>query len=101
MLPRHSYDRPRPLSPAIVLPAGRTEFPLFIPTRHRDVKDPCPVFDGRLWHIFGSAGSVVTETWGVFHATADRIEGPWTEHPVIFLPLDGSGVAAPGVVLED
>ena len=28
-------------------------FPLFDPKTVDDVKDPCPVFDGQLWHMFG------------------------------------------------
>ncbi len=66
-----------------------------------DLKDPCPVFDGRRWHIFGSAGTVTSETWKIFHATSPAIEGPWTQHALIDPGLDGTGVAAPGVVFED
>lgn len=76
-------------------------FPVHLPEGLDDVKDPCPVFDGTVWHMFGSAGTVTTETWKIFHATAPRIDGPWTQHAQIDLPLDGSGVAAPGVVFED
>lgn len=76
-------------------------FPLFNPHTHDDVKDPCPVFDGKVWHMFGSGGTVTTETWGIFHATAPGREGPWTEHDLIELPgVSGSGVAAPGVVFH-
>jgi hypothetical protein len=76
-------------------------FPIFQPEGLDDVKDPCPVFDGRLWHVFGSGGTVSTETWKIFHATAPALEGPWTQHGLIDPGLDGSGVAAPGVVFED
>lgn len=77
-------------------------FPLIEPShRVRDVKDPCPVFDGHLWHIFGSGGSTTSETWLIYHATAPGIEGPWTEQPTIDLGLNGSGVAAPGVLFAD
>jgi hypothetical protein len=44
---------------------------------------------------------VTTETWKIFHATAPALEGPWTQEPLIDPGLDGSGVAAPGVVFED
>ena len=76
-------------------------FPTLLPEGLDDLKDPCPVFDGQRWHMFGSAGTVTTETWKVFHATATTIDGPWTQHSEIVLPLVGTGVAAPGVVFED
>lgn len=75
-------------------------FPLFQPAALDDLKDPCPVFDGKLWHIFGSGGTVTTETWGIFHATAPSLNGPWTEHDIISLGISGSGVAAPGVTYD-
>ncbi|MCB5203736.1 hypothetical protein LH464_14765 [Neorhizobium sp. T786] len=73
-------------------------FPLFDPYELDDVKDPCPVFDGTLWHMFGSGGTVTTETWTIFHATAAALEGPWAEQPHIQLPITGTGIAAPGVI---
>lgn len=76
-------------------------FPLFQPSGLDDVKDPCPVFDGTLWHMFGSGGTVTRETWKIYHATAPTLDGPWTQHDLIELPVDGSGVAAPGVVIDD
>jgi hypothetical protein len=76
-------------------------FPVLQPDGFDDVKDPCPVFDGALWHLFGSAGTVTTETWKIFHATAPSLDGPWLQQPPIDLGLAGSGVAAPGVVFEN
>ncbi len=76
-------------------------FPLFNPRAQDDVKDPCPVFDGRLWHMYGSGGTVTTETWEILHATSESLEGPWIEQPGITLPISGSGIAAPGVVYAD
>jgi hypothetical protein len=75
-------------------------FPLFQPTTMDDLKDPCPVFDGTRWHMFGSAGTVRSETWSILHATAPDLCGPWTEHASINLPLTGSGIAAPGVIFD-
>src|ERR1700750_2860835 len=75
-------------------------FPLFDPKAVDDVKDPCPVFDGQLWHMFGSSGTVTSETWSILHATAPGLFGPWTEHDAIVLPVVGSGVAAPGVIYD-
>lgn len=77
------------------------QFPLFHPVDLDDVKDPCPVFDGQFWHLYGSGGTVTTETWQVFHATAPHLEGPWQQQPMISLDLEGSGVAAPGVIHDD
>ncbi|MBA3446678.1 MAG: hypothetical protein H0T56_03545 [Pseudaminobacter sp.] len=77
-------------------------FPLFHPHALDDLKDPCPVFDGEVWHIFGSGGTVTTETWGIFHATSPSLYGPWTEHEIIALGgVSGSGVAAPGVTWDN
>lgn len=73
-------------------------FPLFDPTSVEDLKDPCPVFDGKVWHMFGSAGTVTSETWSILHATAPEIYGPWSEQEPIVLPITGSGIAAPGVI---
>ncbi|MCG6116112.1 MAG: hypothetical protein MEQ84_13030 [Mesorhizobium sp.] len=74
---------------------------MFHPHEVDDLKDPCPVFDGRMWHVFGSSGTVTSETWRILHCTAPDLYGPWTEHEPIALPITGSGVAAPGVVFED
>lgn len=76
-------------------------FPLFQPADAEDLKDPCPVFDGEIWHIFGSTGNVRNEAWKILHATAPELTGPWTEHLPIKLDIEGSGVAAPGVIFED
>jgi hypothetical protein len=72
------------------------------PDHYRDTKDPCVVFDGTQWHLFGSGGSSISEEWKLLHATAPSMEGPWTKQD--FLELDGvegAHVAAPGVVFED
>lgn len=76
--------------------------PLFKSTHFADSKDPCPVYDGKRWHIFGSGGSVSREEWQLIHATAEFIEGPWQEEePVILRGLSGPHVAAPGVVYDE
>lgn len=72
---------------------GTSQFP--------DIKDPCPVFDGNKWHIYGSAGTVVTEKWQIYHATATSLEGPWTEETPAHMALVGDRVAAPGVVYDE
>ena len=72
--------------------------PLFQSTRYKDVKDPCILFDGTLWHIYGSGGTTVREEWEILHATAPAIEGPWTElDSVIMRGVEGVHAAAPSV----
>ena len=75
---------------------------LYEPRRYPDVKDPCPVFDGRVWHLFGT-GCGVPHGVEVLHATAPSLDGPWTEHdPVVLVGADDliPFPCAPGVVAE-
>jgi hypothetical protein len=73
--------------------------PLLQPAGVRDTKDPCPVYDGHRWHLYGSAGSVLTETWSILHATAPAPAGPWTEQaPATLLGAHSDRLAAPGVI---
>ena len=74
--------------------------PLFLPAHGGDVKDPCPVFDGNRWHIYGSVGSSMVEQWEVLHMVAPNIEGPWERAPVILKGVQGPHVAAPSVVFD-
>lgn len=65
-------------------------------------KDPCPVFDGRMWHIFGSGGRTGAEIWHILHATAQTPEGPWIEQEASILEVvEGPHVAAPGVIYDN
>lgn len=83
-----------------VMPLER-KGPLLIPTSYTDTKDPCPVFDGKKWHIFGSAGTSSTENWSVLHAISVSIDGPWKEQPFITIKgIEGPHVAAPSVFFE-
>ncbi len=75
--------------------------PLFEDSRYKDIKDPCPVFDGSNWHIYGSGGNVRSETWQILHAISPTIEGPWTPLPPVNLDgVSGDHVAAPGVIYD-
>ncbi|MFO0703754.1 MAG: hypothetical protein U0525_03455 [Patescibacteria group bacterium] len=74
--------------------------PLLENTRFEDTKDPCPVHDGKIWHIFGSGGSSRVEKWQILHATSPNFSGPWTEVEPAFVPLENPHVAAPGVVFD-
>jgi hypothetical protein len=67
----------------------------------RDTKDPCPVFDGKLWHLYGSGGSVVEEVWHILHATAPEISGPWElRDNVKLIGVSGPHVAAPSIMFD-
>jgi len=64
-------------------------------------KDPCPVFDGKMWHLFGSGGQPYMEIWHILHATAPHPEGPWTEQESSILDtVQGPHVAAPAVIYD-
>lgn len=69
---------------------------------YQDIKDPCPVFDGAQWHLFGTGGSSKVEEWNVLHATAPHIEGPWEmQKPAVLDGVEGVHVAAPGVIYSE
>jgi hypothetical protein len=72
--------------------------PLIESPKYRDTKDPCPVFDGTLWHIYASGGSSEIERWHILHATALLPEGPWElQKAAVLQGITGSGIAAPSV----
>lgn len=81
--------------------------PLFESVSYKDVKDPCPVFDGKLYHIFGSGGDVRPEEWEILHATASSLYGPWEERESIQLigmspeSMERKRMVAPGVVYDN
>lgn len=67
-----------------------------------DMKDPCPVFDGKQWHIFASGGRKETGEWHMLHAVSDSLTGPWTEvDPALIPGAQGGCPAAPGVVYDN
>lgn len=75
--------------------------PIIESEEFENTKDPCPVFDGVKYHIFGSGGSTRTERWEIYHATAERITGPWKEEVSINMEgVEGERVAAPGVIFD-
>jgi hypothetical protein len=76
-----------------------SEVPL-LRTAYREVKDPCPVDDGRRWHLFGT-GISARGGVEVLHAISHHLRGPWTLMPPPRLPvLPGGCLAAPGVIAE-
>ncbi len=65
----------------------------------RDTKDPCPVLVADEWHLFGSGGSVIVESWEILHATAPALKGPWqVRAPAHLAGVRSERVAAPGVL---
>jgi hypothetical protein len=74
---------------------------LYEPVRYPDVKDPSPVFDGRLWHLFGT-GCGLPGGAEILHLTAPTVAGPWLEAPPPILRGVGRirHRCAPGVVAE-
>jgi hypothetical protein len=75
--------------------------PLIADEEYRDTKDPCPVYDGKKWHIYGSGGSSKIEVWNILHATAPQAQGPWKlERPADLDGVTGPAVAAPSVVYD-
>ncbi|HEX8343217.1 MAG TPA: hypothetical protein VF657_00535, partial [Actinoplanes sp.] len=65
-----------------------------------DVKDPCPVRLGDVWHLFGT-GAHPGHRYDILHATAGDPAGPWRLGPPSVLPeIAGGCVAAPGVIAE-
>jgi hypothetical protein len=70
----------------------------------KDTKDPCIVYDGSKWHIFGSVGTVVTEEWKLLHAVSDSVDAGWKYQgkvEIIGTQVQGSHVAAPSVIFDE
>src|SRR4051794_41101211 len=74
---------------------------LYQPRRYPDVKDPCVVFDGATWHLFGT-GCGVESGLEILHCTAPTVDGPWREEaPSRLFALEHvEHHAAPGVIAE-
>jgi hypothetical protein len=68
---------------------------------YSELKDPCVVFDGELWHVYGSG---IPRTGGrlrVIHLSAHDPFGVWTEcADVILEGVDKPNAVAPGVVFD-
>ncbi len=76
--------------------------PLIVSPKYNDTKDPCPVFDGKQWHIYASGGSSEIERWHILHATAPAPDGPWNIEKAAQLEgITGGGVAAPSVEYDE
>jgi hypothetical protein len=68
--------------------------------RYLAVKDPCPVYDGRRWHLFGT-GITAPHEFELLHALATDLQGPWQLlDPVDVAGIEGGCVAAPGVIAD-
>jgi hypothetical protein len=94
---------------------GRLERLPFVPSQHdvrylhtEDLKDPCVVAAGPVWHVFGSMGSSRVEEWQIFHATATHRDGPWEVQPPVILEgmeavlgrAAAHHIAAPAVIYD-
>lgn len=78
----------------------KTTGPLLFSENFADIKDPCPVFDGKKWHIYGTGGG--KKGLEIFHFTSSNFHGPWIEERSIKLEkVVGESVAAPGVIYDD
>ena len=74
--------------------------PLFETERYWEVKDPCIVFDGLLWQIYGSGISKDGSGLRIVHALSPSIEGPWTEGEAKLDKVSTEHAAAPGVIYD-
>jgi hypothetical protein len=75
--------------------------PLFEPYRHMEAKDPCVVYDGKLWHIYGTGVSKDDSGLKILHATSPRISGPWKVGSDAMLDyVPSKHAAAPGVIYD-
>jgi hypothetical protein len=64
-----------------------------------NIKDPCPVFDGQSWHLFGTIGH--RTRLDIFHAKSDQLHGPYHDFGTCSIPDLGPNACAPGVVHQD
>lgn len=79
---------------------------LDLPANYPDLKDPSPLFDGKVWHIYAT-GPGGAQSYGVSHLVSESIDGPWRfGQPVQLVnlyipPMDHSSeVCAPGVCYD-
>jgi hypothetical protein len=71
----------------------------FGPILDQTVKDPCPVFDGHVWHLFATGWSHERDGHEIVHAIATDVRGPWTTvAPSQIVGTGSHQMAAPGVV---
>ena len=82
----------------------RDEEPIFTSSYFDALKDPCSVFDGSVWHLYGTGSGTrrAWDVWRIVHATAPELQGLWTERvPVRSGGAHGTCVAAPGVIYDE
>ncbi|MDZ4838593.1 MAG: hypothetical protein SGJ04_01170 [Bacteroidota bacterium] len=48
-----------------------------IPIDFPDIKDPSIVFDGNMWHIYGTGGIPGDLSYAVVHFESVNLEGPY------------------------
>lgn len=70
--------------------------PLFSSGHFIYIKDPCVVFDGVLWHMFGTGDKGFNIQ--IFHAVSEASDGGWREVlPTQLHGVEGDVLAAPGI----
>jgi hypothetical protein len=75
--------------------------PLIPSSIYQHTKDPCAVFDGKLWHIYGSGDTCKGEKLEILHSVASSADGPWTVvEPAILRDVSGPDICAPGVIYD-
>lgn len=85
-----------------MIPWTVREGPLVEPAGGGHLKDPCPVFDGARWHLYGTGFRADDGVWRASHLTAEGLRGPWSEaSPARLEGADGGCLGAPGVVAGD
>lgn len=84
---------------APISPLRREPFE-FDAARYAHLQDPCPVFAGGRWHLFGTGDPGGGARHEILHATGDELSGPWRVHdPVVLVGFEGC-TDAPAVVAE-
>lgn len=85
----------KPIQPALrVGPLAECE-------RYSEMKDPCAVFDGTTWHIYGSGIPKEGGRLRVIHIKSPSPLGPWSECGDVTLGgVEAPYAVAPGVVFD-
>ncbi|MDB4979074.1 MAG: hypothetical protein JWM56_1260 [Candidatus Peribacteria bacterium] len=90
-----------PSSAYMLIESRKRTGPILLLHTYQNIKDPCPVFDGKQWHMYGSGITNTEGNWQILHATAPDIYGPWTNmEPCKIIGIKGPNVAAPGVIYD-
>ncbi|MBX4210502.1 hypothetical protein KW783_00830 [Candidatus Parcubacteria bacterium] len=81
--------------------ASRSATPLFSSPDFVEIKDPCPVFDGLMWHLFCTAVDRKSRQFVVLHLKSESLTRQWSSSVCKIQGITGSGICAPGVIYSD